>query len=100
MRTAHKSEAMLRFEREIALLEARVGNGHCADPIEEYRRIRGETWPSMTEQERAILQKMELRTHQVGAEILAERGQRYAASSFRLDSRGLENTIYPTQKQQ
>jgi hypothetical protein len=65
---------MLRLEREVALLEQRVGDGQCPNPVEEYARILRETGPGMTEHERGLLQKMELRAHQVDAEILAKHG--------------------------
>jgi hypothetical protein len=70
-----KSEAMLRFEMEIAGLERRVGEGECSNPVEEYRGILRENRPAMTDHERAQLLQMELRTHEIGVQMLAEQGR-------------------------
>jgi hypothetical protein len=74
MDNAPKSEALLRFEREVALLKQRVANGQCPNPVEEYGRILRETRPGMAEPERRLLQTMELQAHQRGVEILAQTG--------------------------
>lgn len=82
-----KSKAMQSFGRRmdqlleriqrgvyLAELEARLRRG---DPpgnpmVEEFEKILADTMPHMTEEERAELQKIQLRAHQRGAELLAE----------------------------
>jgi 3,4-dihydroxy-2-butanone 4-phosphate synthase len=74
MRNASKSEAMLRFEREVALLEQRGGMASARIQQKSMGGILSVARPGMTEHERGLLRKMELRVHQVGAEILSEHG--------------------------
>jgi len=72
-----KSNGMIQFEREIAILERRIEEGEFNDPMapgRECNRILQAALPKMTEGERQSIQIMQLRAHQVGAEILAEHG--------------------------
>ncbi len=75
MQAISKSKAMIQFESEIAKFEDRVGDGECRDPIGEYRRILSEALPGMSEDERRAHRELELHAHQLGAELLAERGR-------------------------
>jgi hypothetical protein len=73
-----KSEGMLQFEREMAELEKRIERGEFNDPLtpsREYTRILQAMLPRMTDSERDSVQRLQLRSHQVGAEILAGYGQ-------------------------
>jgi hypothetical protein len=45
------------------------------EAAQEHQRILRETLPDMTGEERKALQEMDLRIHQSGAEMLAERGR-------------------------
>jgi len=73
-----KSEGMRQFERAVAELERRIERGEFSDPLEpgrEYDRILQATLPKLAESERDSIQRRQLRSHQVGAELLASHGR-------------------------
>ena len=87
---AGKSDGMLEFERRVAELKRRMESGEMlteaqerSSPrelrshpvVDEYEKILAETRPRMTQAERDNLQRIKLRTHQVGSQVLADHGQ-------------------------
>ena len=69
---------MLRYEREVLRLRQRTESAEHQDLLgaaREHRGILRDAMPDMTDEERIALQEMDLRTHQSGAEMLAERGR-------------------------
>ena len=93
-----KSEGLLQFEREVAALEKRTGDGEFSDLRElglECSRILKKALPRMTAAERDAIQRMELHAHHVGATILAELGHAVPVSGVNYFSLST-TTIFPS----
>ena len=73
-----KSAAMLKFERLMSDLQARIGEPPLTSlpAISQARaQIYADTLPRMTEEERAYVREIELRAHDHAARMSAERGK-------------------------
>jgi hypothetical protein len=78
MDTWHKSEAMLAFEHGLAELEHCFEHGEVGhdEMLVRYNRMLSAAMASVTDSERAHLQRLAMNAHRIGAEILADHGRR------------------------
>ena len=72
-----KSQAKKEFEERLADLEGRIerGDGTLEQVREAFEKIQADSIPRMTEAERAELQKIKLRGHQIIADLSAKSGR-------------------------
>jgi hypothetical protein len=76
--SAKKSKALAKFQLEMDKLESRVGRGEFTSIpqiLGEFNGLMDRFVPLMTDQERAMIQDIQLLGHDTGARILARRGQ-------------------------
>ena len=76
--TATKSKALVDFEHGIDKLESRVRRGEFTSIpqiLGEFNDLLNRLMPLMTDQERAMIQDVQLLGHDTGAKVLARHGQ-------------------------